>query len=125
MSLPIRRQSRELISDLRSAVGAKRIANQVDLAEVTIHKWCEDAGKDAELPFEPSGRKNPFDRTAELLHMMVVEGLDDLAIESINWLAREIRGLYLSEDQLNQFKKILFDVERQADPQAQRRTTKK
>ena len=81
------------------------------LSEVTIHKWCQNCGRDEELPFEPSGRENPLDRTADLIHLMVSEGLDDLAVETINWLAREARGLYLSLEEIAAIKSIAAKAE--------------
>ena len=111
MTLPIRRLSRELLDDLRKKLGVKKIADHMILSEATINKWCQNSGRDEELPFEPSGRQNPIDRVEDLLHLMVSEGLDALAVESINHLAREVRGLFMSMEEVELLKKIAAKAE--------------
>ena len=121
MTLGIRRRSSEILSDLIGRVGCKHVAARMRLSEPTIYKWGERSGVEDELPFEPSGRANPIDRTADLLHIMVTEGQGELAVETINWLARELGGLFITDDQMGALKQILQMAERQADPQKRRR----
>ena len=121
-SLPIRRRSCEILEEFArrlsgngssQARGISIIAERLRLAEITIRKWCERSKSDPEdLPFEPSGRLNPFDRTADLLRLMVTEGQHDIAVESINWLARELSGVFITNDQLDSIVSILAQAQR-------------
>ncbi|HWP59483.1 MAG TPA: hypothetical protein VNL14_16445 [Candidatus Acidoferrales bacterium] len=86
------------------------------LSPPTIYKWGERSGRDEDLPFEPSGRENPIDRTADLLHIMVTEGQGHLALETINWLARELGGVFINDEQMNSIRKILQLAEDQGQP---------
>lgn len=117
MSLPIRRQSWEIVADAVKRLGVERIANQMNLSKQTIYKWMERSGMEEELPFEPSGRPNPLDRTAQFLRILVVEGQDDLAVESMNWINREGRGIFISTDDLDSIKKIIEQAEKETKPQ--------
>ncbi len=116
MNTPIRRRSAEIIADLIERVKVHTIADRMRLSAPTIYKWGERSGRDEELPFEPSGRVNPIDRTADLLHIMTTEGQHDLAIETINWLARELGGVFITGDKMDSLKEILQVVEKEAEP---------
>lgn len=116
MSLPIRRQSWEIVAEAVKRLGADRLARAMNLSKQTIYKWMERSGMDEELPFEPSGRPNPLDRTAQFLRILVVEGQDDLAVESMNWINREGRGIFISTDDLDAIKKIIGQAEGQSKP---------
>lgn len=116
MAPGIRRRSSEIIADLIKKVGCKNIAEKMRLSEQSIYKWGERSGVDEELPFEPSGRANPIDRTADLLHIMVTEGQGGLAVETINWLARELGGLFITDIQMDSLKQILQVAEQRAHP---------
>ncbi len=109
-----RRRSCEIIEELAKKVGYRYVADKMRLAEITIRKWSEKSkrGQD-DLPFEPSGRENPIDRVEDLLHIMVTEDQRNLAVETINHMARELSGVFITSEDLDQILNTLLRVQEQ------------
>lgn len=109
----IRRRSCEILFDLCKKVGFGFVADRIGLKEITIRKWTEPSKFDEEdLPFDRSGKINPLDRTAEFLRIMATDH-PALGIETINWLARELGGAYITSEELDSMMAILAKVQRE------------
>jgi hypothetical protein len=114
-----RRPSWEILSDLFKHAGHKQVAYQLHLNLSLVYEWA----KEPEGPEEMmnSGRRNPLDRTREMLNIAMTNGRTEIAVEILNWLAAELGGVYVADDQLNALKRIVEAAEEQAKHQTVRR----
>ena len=110
-----RRPSWEILNDLFKLAGHKQVAYQLHLNLSLIYEWA----KEPEGPEEMmnSGRRNPLDRTRELLSISLRND-PDIALEIINWLAAELGGVYIADDQIGALRQIVELAEQAAKRQA-------
>lgn len=108
-----RRASWQMIEDICRAVGGRKgVAYQLHVNKSLVAEWATDPENDEEIM--SSGKRNPLDRTRELLHMAAVSGKKELALEMMNWLAAELGGVFIADKQLLNLKEIVEQAEAQA-----------
>lgn len=112
-SIKARRRSCEILYDHCKKVGFEWMAGLLGVKPISLRKWTEPSKFDQEdLPFDPSGRINFLDRTAVTLRSMATDN-PELAVETINWLARELGGVFITSDQLDSVMAILAQAQKQ------------
>jgi len=87
-NLDPRAESSDLLGRIFKRLTIERWAAKLGLSKWTLYKWAERSGKDDELPFEPSGRINPFDRVEQIVTTLKTEGQKDLVAECAEWFMR-------------------------------------
>ena len=95
-----RRPSYEILKDAFQAVGFKTVAYQLRINPSLAYKWAEQPENSEELFGAANGRNNPLDRTQDILRLLVTGGHNDLAMEIMDWLARELGGAFVSGDDI-------------------------
>lgn len=105
-----RRQSWEILADLCDSITIKALAYNLHLNPSLVYDWCKEPDDD----LIHSSRRNPLDRTREIVSNAMTNGRKDIAVEVINWLAAELGGVYVADEQLNSIEGVLEGVKAQA-----------
>ncbi|SRR6266542_3893115 len=100
-----RRTSYEILADLMKRLSAKYFAYQMRVSLSLVYKWSANPEQAEELG-SVDARNNPLDRVQEIIRMAVINGYHDLAIEIMNWLAREFGGAYVSGTTVAAIKRV-------------------
>jgi tRNA C32,U32 (ribose-2'-O)-methylase TrmJ len=103
-----RAESHELLGRIFKRLDIKRWATWINLSVSTLYKWQEQSPKDDELPFEPSGRINPFDRVEQIVTKLQAEGQQDLVDECADWFMRLFGRRTFSDDEIDTIRGILM-----------------
>lgn len=116
-----RRPSYEILEDLIERVGAKAFAYSIRVNQSLVYKWKEKP-ENAEDLFgaAANGRSNPLDRTQDILRIAVTEGHHELAVEIIDWLARELGGAFVSGEDIAAISKVASTLVSPAPVKARR-----
>ncbi len=109
-----RRMSYAILEDLFETVSAKSVAYEMHIDKSLVYGWGKDP--DTEDMLNP-GKRNPLDRTRILLSMAVTQGRRDIALEIVNWLAAELQGVFIGDEQMESIEKLVNAVKEQANPQ--------
>lgn len=96
-----RRHSWEILGDL---------CDWINLNPSLVYEWCKEPDED----LMHSSRRNPLDRTREIISFAMTNGRKDIATEIINWLSAELGGVYIADDQISSIEGVLQDIKAQA-----------
>jgi len=100
------RPSYELIGDLMTRIGGKNLAYRLRINLSLLYKWAARPDQAEEAFGSDNARNNPIDRVQDLIRTAVVGGHHDLAVETMNCIAREFGGAFISGNTVAAIKRV-------------------